>query len=163
MVIYDLVCDSGHDFEVWFKQPDDFATQKTNGLLTCPYCNSANISKKLTPPKVARKSNSASNNAQADHTAKQATEQNTPIDKAKALQAYTEQQKMLTKIHAYIDRNFTNVGNQFAAKALQIHRGETPLANIIGTATKKDLKELHKEGVHAVPLPPKPDKKDELN
>jgi hypothetical protein len=45
MIIYDLVCDFNHSFEGWFKNADDMQVQQANGLLTCPVCDSDQVSK----------------------------------------------------------------------------------------------------------------------
>ena len=65
MVIYDLCCEFEHEFEGWFKNNDEFIEQQRSGLLTCPYCDSGVVHKKLSAPKVARKSNTVSQTSKA--------------------------------------------------------------------------------------------------
>ena len=161
MVIYDLVCDGGHYFEGWFKNAEDLDQQKSTGLLVCPYCESNEITKKVAMPKVGRKSNSASSSPTAEESLNVASQM--ALGDAKSPEAYAQLQKMLGKVHEYIDQNFEDVGNRFADEALSIHRGEKEASNIKGTASKEDLKELADEGVTALPLPPKPDNKNKLN
>ena len=62
MVIYDLVCQSGHEFEGWFKNADEFSSQQEAKILTCPFCGTGAVTKKLTAPKISKKSNSVINN-----------------------------------------------------------------------------------------------------
>ena len=76
---------------------------------------------------------------------------------------YGKVQKMLGKLHDYVEKNFENVGNRFTDEALSIHRGEREAANICGTASQEQVKKLEKEGVKALPLPEKPVNKDKLN
>lgn len=58
MIVYDLTCSSGHEFEAWFKSADDFAKQSQQGLLSCPVCGDIDISKKLSTINIAgQKSN----------------------------------------------------------------------------------------------------------
>jgi len=155
MVIYDLQCDKQHEFEGWFKNSDDLNRQQATGLLTCPVCESPNVRKKVTASKVGRKSNSLAT-AQPQQVA-------TGSSQGGDTPTYEQLQKMLGKVHNYIDNNFTDVGNKFADEALKIHRGEKEVENIRGTASKSQLKELAEEGVSALPLPPKPIDKEKLN
>lgn len=154
MVIYDLQCVNQHEFEGWFKNKDDLASQQASGLLTCPICDSSEIKQKVTAAKVGRKSNSSQAAQPALSSA--ATAQQDP-------ETYQKLQTMLGHVHDYIDGNFVDVGNKFADEALKIHNGEKDPENIRGTASKAELKELAKEGVSALPLPPKPVNKDKLN
>ena len=175
MVIYDLVCDEGHAFEGWFKNADDLGAQQKNGLLTCPYCDSSTVSKVITPPKVGRKSNSTSTQSLDSSASKgMSISGKVSVDKQSLAmggnsynsdnpQAYAKLQKMLGKVHDYIDVNFTDVGNRFTEQAISIHNGEKEPENIRGTASKEQLKELADEGVQALPVPRKPIDKDKLN
>lgn len=150
MVVYDLVCDSGHEFEGWFKGLEEFQQQQSNGLLTCPFCESESVTKKLAAPKVGRKSNAGSQS------------QSVATGNGSA-GAYTQLQDMLGQVHEFIDTNFEDVGNRFADEAIKIHRGQRDATNIRGTASGDELKVMQKEGVTVVPLPPKPVDKKKLN
>jgi len=149
MVIYDLICDNSHDFEGWFKNVADFEQQQATGMLSCPFCESLSVTRKLTAPNVSRKSNSA------------------PVKQEVAIggsaEAYTKLQSMLGKMHEFIDNNFEDVGNRFAEEALNIHKGDREKQNIKGTASKEEIKQLADEGVTALPIPPKPIDKKKLN
>jgi hypothetical protein len=159
MVIYDLICDSLHEFEGWFKNPEDFTNQHSSGVLHCPICESIEVSKKATAPKLARKSNSS--------MAGQPKVNNVPAAVANlntnGLEAYGRLQSMLSKVHTFIDANFEDVGNKFASEALSMHRGEKEESNIRGTASTEQLKRLAEEGVTALPMPAKPVNKKKLN
>lgn len=167
MVIYDLQCELLHEFEGWFDDSNDLENQKARGLLTCPVCESANVRKKVTASKVARKSNSF-NKLSTDQTlpGNEGSSAPTSIQSKNIPQTaatYEQVQKALKNVHNYVDKNFTDVGNKFAEEALKIHKGEKNPQNIRGTVSKGELKELAEEGVSALPLPPKPDDKDKLN
>lgn len=156
MVIYDLICDSNHEFEGWFKNAGDLLTQQEQGLLTCPLCESVNIRKMVTAAKLTKKSNSKSNFLPKDRT-------NLAVGNEQSSEKFSQLQKMLVKVHEFIDQNFEDVGNKFADEAISIHKGEKDPSNIRGTATKEELKEMAEEGVEAIPLPPKPIDKNKLN
>src|SRR5690606_21288239 len=50
--VFDLQCDQGHLFEGWFSSHEDYDTQQARGLLTCPMCASATITKRLSAPRL---------------------------------------------------------------------------------------------------------------
>lgn len=154
MVIYDLVCQSGHEFEGWFKNAEELVAQQESKLLSCPFCGIDVVIKKVTASKVAKKSNAVNK-----------THQNvaTSVGDTGSSKEYAQLQAMLNKVHDYVDANFIDVGNRFADEALSIHRGEKENTNIRGTANQAQLQELADEGVSAVPLPVKPVNKKDLN
>ncbi|GAK34180.1 hypothetical protein AQ1_02077 [alpha proteobacterium Q-1] len=53
MIVFDLKCGRGHSFEGWFRGRDDFSRQRDAGILSCPECGSAEISKAFSAPKLA--------------------------------------------------------------------------------------------------------------
>jgi len=155
VVIYDLICDSGHEFEGWFKNSDEFLSQQESKILICPFCGTESVIKKVTAPKLTKKSNST--NAVENASESVAASGGNPSEQ------YAQLQSMLGQVHDFVDKNFVDVGNNFADEALSIHRGEKEPANIRGTASKTELQELADEGVSAVPLPNKPVEKKDLN
>jgi hypothetical protein len=143
MIIYDLVCDTQHRFEGWFKNTGEYATQLSGGLLSCPVCGSTRVHKVLSVSHV--------NTAMVVHPGEA------------ELTAGAKPQELLKKLHEYIEQRFDNVGTQFAEEARRIHYGETEEHNIYGQATGVEIKELREEGINAVPLPEKPMDKSKLN
>lgn len=156
MVIYDLACELGHEFEGWFKDAEDLVSQQTSGLLCCPVCESSQVIKKLAAPKLGKKSNAGKSRAPAV--------QNAVVSSGStSLEAYSKLQKMLGEVHTFIESNFEDVGNRFTEEAISIHKGEKDPTNIRGTASAEQIKELAEEGVSALPLPAKPVDKTKLN
>jgi len=153
VIIYDLICDSKHEFEGWFNSANDLDEQRERGLLSCPICDSHSVHKKLTAAKLKSKSNAS----------QISTEVPQQVGNTQSPAQYAQVQKMLGKLHDYIETNFENVGNRFTDEALSIHRGEKDAANIYGTASKKQMEQLKEEGVETLQLPAKPFSKDELN
>ena len=47
MKVLDLQCGQQHSFEGWFGSEDDFQSQLMRGLVQCPLCGNAEITKKL--------------------------------------------------------------------------------------------------------------------
>lgn len=159
MVIYDLICDSRHEFEGWFKNSEDLVSQQDKAMLSCPICDSLEVTKKVAAPKIARKSNSTA----ASQTQTSSVPEAVANLNAGSSEAYGHLQKMLSSVHKFIDSNFEDVGNKFANEALSMHRGEKEVSNIRGTASADQLKGLAEEGVTALPLPAKPVDKKKLN
>ena len=60
MIVFDLQCggDCG-TFEAWVRSSDDFESQSASGLVQCPVCRSAEVSKAPMAPRVPRKSTDA--------------------------------------------------------------------------------------------------------
>ena len=52
MKVLDLACQHGHSFEGWFGSEDDFQNQLARGLVQCPICDDAVITKKLSAPRL---------------------------------------------------------------------------------------------------------------
>lgn len=147
MVIYDLICDSNHAFEGWFKGADDFSHQLAQGLVACPVCDSQAVTKKIAAPKISRGAAPQAHIAAGGGSA----------------EAFSKLQDMLGRVHEFIEKNFEDVGNRFAEEALSIHRGEREEGNIRGIASQEELEELAEEGISAMRLPPKPINKKKLN
>ncbi len=141
MIVFDLECVNGHTFEGWFEDGATFETQQEQGLISCPVCETSSVAQKLSA--VAVKTSSPSTSAVR---AKQ--------------DALAELGARLTE---YVDKNFENVGSDFATEALKMHYGGGDQRNIRGTTTKEEDKTLNKEGipVFKLPLPAKPE--EELN
>ena len=55
MIVYALACNNGHDFESWFPGSAAYDAQVKRGLVTCPFCGSAEVEKRIMAPSVARK------------------------------------------------------------------------------------------------------------
>jgi len=136
MIAYDLQCINGHGFEGWFEDAQAYENQKKQGLIGCPVCNDTSVSR--IPSTFAIKSS---------QTAKNLYDQQTDL----AL--------IGEKIIDFVEKNFDDVGCNFAKEALKIHYGVTKPRNIRGISTKEEEKTLKKEGVEffKVPMPVVPD------
>lgn len=130
MIVFDLKCPQGHKFEGWFDDGSAYEDQKDRGLISCPVCNDADISKMPTAFSI-----------KSSHP-----------DKAIYLQQ-KELARIENKIAAFIENNFDNVGHNFATEALKIHYGVTEPRNIRGTSTQEEEKTLKEEGVEFIKIP----------
>lgn len=134
MIVYNLSCAKGHEFEGWFASSSAFDEQQAGGKLLCPMCNSKKVSKAIMAPALS-----------------------SAVGKQKSAPAPDELRKMrqfMTGLRKYVEENAENVGKQFPEEARKIHYGETEERPIYGEATLDEAKELIEEGVDVAPLPP---------
>lgn len=131
-MVLDLQCTNGHCFEGWFVNSETFLKQKEAGSILCPVCEDNHIAQALSPVAVRR-----------------------------APRAQTEEEKgelpakRIKNFYEYIEKNFEEVGTEFAKEALKIHYGVAEKRNIRGTSTVEEEKVLKEEGVafHKIPFP----------
>lgn len=144
MIVYDLCCCDGHRFEGWFGSSADYEDQRARGLLACPSCGTAEVTKAPMAPAVPVKGNSRQE-VLPPETRPMA---NTPMppEVQKALAA-------LAKAQAEALRNSTWVGDKFAEETRKMHYGERDEAPIHGQASLAEAKALIEEGVPVAPLP----------
>lgn len=144
MIVFDLSCTEGHRFEGWFGSSNDFEEQRARGLLACPTCGAAQVTKAPMAPAVPTKGNSRQE-VLAPETRPMA---NTPMppEMQKAMAA-------LAKVQAEVLKNSTWVGDRFAEETRKMHYGERDDAPIHGQASLAEAKALIEEGVPVAPLP----------
>lgn len=140
MIVYRVICSKGHEFDGWFRDSATFDAQIAAGDVTCPGCGSAEVSKAMMAPNLAKR-------RIAPH--------GKPGDLAAARQAAV---RMLSKVRDHVEKNFDYVGDRFADEARRIHYGDADERGIYGEATGGEVKDLMEEGVHVAPLPELPDK-----
>lgn len=152
MKVLDLQCAHGHVFEGWFGSEADFQDQLGRGLVQCPLCSNAEITKRLSAPRLNfGKSSESSFRDIVDVSSKGET---TPASADVAAVASTEQvmavawMAMTRKILA----NTQDVGDKFAEEARKIHYGETEERGIRGKATPDETQALIEEGIAVMPL-----------
>ncbi len=145
MIVFDLSCECGCNFEGWFQDSSDFYRQEKEGLLCCPVCGIHKVKKILSP--VAVKSGGEAKNKGTGSSLIPSPEQ-----------AVAE---ALKSIQDYVINNYEDVGTKLAEESLKIHYGVKEPRNIRGVSTEEEEKVLKKEGVEIlkVPLPTKDDKK----
>ncbi len=143
MIRYALQCDQGHGFEGWFSASGDYDDQRARGLLSCPLCASAGVSKQIMAPAVAG--------------ARKITNSLTP---AKTRSMMME---AMGQVRRHVEENFDYVGDRFAKEARAIHDGKAEERGIYGEASPSEVKSLVEDGVPVAPLPPEAPKKSDVN
>lgn len=152
MKVLDLQCAEHHVFEGWFASEDDFQSQLSRGLVTCPLCGDAHVEKKLSAPRLnlgasapAMPSPAHAESSAAATGSSLAVTAPSP-DTAQALQAGWLQ--MMRRLVA----NTEDVGEKFAEVARQMHYGEREPQGIRGQTSAKEAVALLEEGITVLPL-----------
>jgi hypothetical protein len=130
MIAYDLKCLNGHTFEGWFEDRDTFLKQQSQGLITCPLCDDTQVVQ--IPSTFAIKS----------------AHQSKPAVKPKLAE-----HALARAFVQYMEKNFDNVGADFAKEALKIHYGVCQPRNIRGVSTPQEEETLRHEGVEFYKFP----------
>ena len=131
MIVYNLRCKNGHEFEGWFRDSVAFDHQSSDGKLVCPSCNSRKVEKAIMAPSLAGMRDSEIARDQA-----------------------RQQRQFMTGLRKYVQENAEYVGPQFAEEARKIHYGETVDRHIYGETSLEEARELTEEGIDVAPLPP---------
>ncbi len=127
MIVYDLICSNGHRFECWFKNSQAYEEHKSAGAITCPVCEDHHIEMAFSAFGIKRH-----RDQKGDKVDPQAT---------------------IQMIFDYIDKNFEDVGLDFAKEALKMHFGGAKKRNIKGNALPSEEKIMKEEGVPFFKIP----------
>jgi hypothetical protein len=179
MKVLDLTCQHGHSFEGWFGSEDDFQSQLARGLVQCPICDDARITKKLSAPRLnlSGAKEAASTKAQpisgmeqsstthsiplrADSMPTSAVNESENSSKnemqehpMQALMCNPEFQAAYMQMAKEVIAKTEDVGTDFAREARKIHYGESKERGIRGQASQDETLELLDEGIDVMPLP----------
>jgi hypothetical protein len=133
--VFNLHCDVGHGFEGWFASAASFDEQSARGLVQCPHCGSASITKGLSAPRLNLSAGSS--------------EEKRPA----AMPTRAQMQAAVLKIAREIAARTEDVGERFAEEARRIHYKEVEERGIRGVATREQAAALEEEGIGVLPLP----------
>jgi hypothetical protein len=139
MIRFALTCDQGHGFDAWFSSGDSYDEQNEAGAIVCPACGSADVEKAPMAPAVLR------------GKAKSETAEKPAEDGQKQTYAF------LKDMREHLKANADDVGKAFPEEVRKMHYGESEARSIYGEASAEEAKELHEEGIPALPLPPLPE------
>ena len=127
MIKYKLECeDCKNMFDSWFSSSKEYEKLKIKKFLNCHFCNSKNIMKTVMAPNVLSQKKQNRNKIKKDNIVKQ----------------------KILEFQKFIAKNFENVGDDFVYKARSLHYdNKKNKKGIYGNASKKQIKELHDEGI----------------
>ena len=135
MILYNLKCTNGHNFNSWFASAETFDKLSRLGQLSCEVCGCSEIKKDLMSPRL------------------QSESKNKKFKKNMLVKPHSEAEKILKDFKEKIEKNSENVGRNFAKIAREIHEGDAPERSIIGEATPKETLELIEDEIPVTPLP----------
>ena len=131
MIKYNLTCKCGGMFESWFLSSSEFDSLCKKKLIKCIYCESSLIKKSVMAPNLSSKSNKISTKTKLEKKIK----------------------KQLLNFRKYVEKNCTNVGENFSREARSIHYGKKNSQGIYGKTTPEEASELIEEGIEVVTIP----------
>jgi hypothetical protein len=144
MKVLDLQCTHEHSFEGWFASEEDFQSQLARGLVECPMCGDAAITKKLSAPRLNLGATRNDTEVKAPTSAK---------SDVMAAPSDPQLQAAWMKMVRHVMANTEDVGEKFAEEARRIHYGETEERGIRGQASREETEALLEEGIGVLPLP----------
>ena len=135
MIKYKLKCDNcKKSFDSWFSSSSEFENLKNKKFLNCHFCDSNNISKTLMAPNIV-------------------SPRQKKLDKIRNKKNYIIKKKLL-EFQNFIEKNFENVGDDFAYRARSLHYNDKKNSKgIYGKATTKQISELQEEGIETQIFP----------
>lgn len=160
MIVFDLICQpNGHIFEAWFGSSESYHKQKTDRLLQCPICTSADVDKAVMAPRIGAKSNQRSGvEAVRDNDQREPADAALPSKDGQTsdmVAVATAKSKLaaLAQMQSAIIAQSNWVGRDFARQARAMDSGELTRASIYGEASLPEVKALIDDGVEIMPLP----------
>ena len=129
MILFELRCSQGHEFEAWFRDGATYDQQAAAAAISCAVCGDASVTKALMAPAV--------------------TTGGSKLDPERAAAAI----RSWRKIQDHIEKNFDHVGPSFADEARKMHHGEAEKRSIYGEASATEAKELRDEGIEVGQIP----------
>lgn len=146
MKVLDLRCGLDHRFEGWFGGDTDYESQHERGLIACPLCNSTEVTRLPSAPRLNVSGAREPVRETALVTAQAGADVVEPIAAAQAAWMRAVRHMMA---------NTVDVGPRFAEEARRIHYGEKAQRGIRGQATREEAEALRDEGIEvmSVPLP----------
>ena len=148
MVIYDLQCINGHRFEGWFPSSKDFEGQVEDGLVSCSHCGCEDVHRIPSGGHIA---------VSKPQVKSKKVPSNSP-DRERAINY--DPVIFVKAVNEYIEKNFKDVGSDFADQAVKMKRGEIPQEPIYGETTTADCDRLESEEVDYSLIPKLPEEFD---
>lgn len=151
MIKYQLVCANDHTFDAWFRDSAAYDQQAGTGEILCPSCGTAEVSKALMAPNLARRKGADD----APKAAPAAAPSAAPVPAAAPQPAMmaAAMGQALRALRAVVEKNCDYVGDKFAEEARKIHKGEADARGIYGETTPEEAEELREEGVEFTTVP----------
>ncbi len=151
MKVLNLQCSQHHAFEGWFASEDDFQSQLTRGLVSCPLCADPTIHKMPSAPRLNFGATTPSTSASREVAVPDASPANSAAHEMVAPGSVADQAEFLKALR-HVLAHTEDVGERFANEARAMHYGDTEHRNIRGQATAQEAVQLIEEGIEVMPL-----------
>lgn len=145
--VFDLACEHDHLFEGWFASADAFADQLSRGLVRCPVCDSAQVTRRVSATHL-----NISHLREPVPRGPEPAAARTPVATPSGEQLARLQGEVLRQMRRMV-RLADDVGTGFTEEARRMHRGEVAERAIRGTASATECQELVEEGIVVMPIP----------
>jgi len=163
MLVVDLNCAMGHRFEGWFASSDDLVAQQAKGLVTCPVCGNAHVTRVPSASHVVVH-HGGERRRQDDEAASQAAAAVEPKPSAPVAiagpapqapdpEVVRQLQAMWLSTVREIVRNTEDVGDSFPDEVRAMHHGAAPERAVRGQASPDERQALRDEGIEVIALP----------
>jgi hypothetical protein len=150
--IVDLVCRESHLFEGWYDNKDAFDDARRASSLTCPVCGDASVEQRPSFRGIV----SRTPTTPVPSEEKPPTTTTAPTPTATTTPALPlEVQLKLSALIKLVKMHTEDAGEQFASRALAMHKGDEEPSAIHGTSTPEEQRTLVEEGVPfgLIPVP----------
>ena len=150
MILYDLRCSQGHQFEAWFKDSGTYDKQAKRGDVECPVFSDTAVEKAIMAPRLS------------SSTRKKGLEHDVPRGRDlagkkqgenRASEVAREILDAVGKVQKHVEENCEDVGENFADEARAIHYGEAEERGIYGEATMTEVEDLAEEDIPVSRIP----------
>ena len=153
MFIVDLQCKEGHTFEGWYESTQDYYDRLTNREISCPLCNCSQIDRRPSAVGLSQNQHKAPDKnfhglQQLAHP-KNAKHVKVLSDTPISLETHRAIARILQKVR----QTHSDVGNQFAKRAISMSRNDEPFEAIIGESSPEEERRLDEEGVPYFKIP----------
>ena len=170
MKVYNLACPLDHRFEGWFASEEDCLAQQAKGMLACPICDSTEITRMPSAPRIGRSLSSKDESTSLALTTPNA-------DLSSMGSAHGEVVALTGNDHSHLEAQVQaaflkgmrelmgrseDVGGSFAEEARKIHYKESPERSIRGQATLDEAEALRDDGIEVLAMPMVPALKSTL-
>jgi len=164
MIIFDLSCQHEHRFEGWFQSREDFDSQSSRSLISCPDCGSLQVRRVPSALHVGRQAKSSEGaSPSVPHATRASSEPAalaasagsvaTAASPPPAVDPRAGARSTLQQLTTMLLANCEDVGDRFAEEARKIHYLEAPERSICGQASSEEYEALREEGVEVLRVP----------
>lgn len=151
MKVYNLACPLDHRFEGWFASEEDCLAQQDKGMLACPVCDSAEITRMPSAPHIGKSSSTelAIPKAESENLSGGVV----ALTGSDHSQLEAQVQAAFLKGMRELMGRSEDVGDSFADEARKIHYKESPERSIRGQTTLDEAEALREEGIDVLSMP----------